>query len=472
MTAGPGGARPPRRDDPPLRSPGGLPPEPPAPDRRPAPRPAEPTVTCPSCGRVAGPDDNFCEACRTALAPSVASDGASGPADRCPYCAGRVGTDAYCESCGRKQPAGRDHIELDLDLVAGITDRGLRHRRNEDAMVLATAQRPGGPVVVAVVCDGVSTADCPDEASLAAAQVAGDVLLAAARGGEDLAAASAAAVRAAQLALARLAGLVDERPTEDLPVTRPIGDAPTEDLPIMEPPTEDLPAAGPPTEVLPAAGPPTEVLPAAGPPTEVLPAAGPPTEVLPVVAAAAADGAGRAIVDGYGGNAPAATFVSAVVTGDAATLCWLGDSRAYWLGADGSGAQRLTQDDSLAEEMVATGLLDAAEALATPQAHVVTRWVGADLAGEAPHVVTFEPPGNGVLLLCSDGLWNYAPDAADLAARALPRALADPLGAAASLVAFALSAGGHDNVTAVLAPFPPGRSRPPAPAERTATIPA
>ena len=203
--------------------------------------------------------------------------------------------------------------------------------------------------------------------------------------------------------------------------------------------------------------PPTEDLPAVDPPTEVLPAAGPPTEVLPVVAAAAADGAGRAIVDGYGGNAPAATFVSAVVTGDAATLCWLGDSRAYWLGADGSGAQRLTRDDSLAEEMVATGLLDAAEALATPQAHVVTRWVGADLAGEAAHVVRFEPPGNGVLLLCSDGLWNYAPDAADLAARALPRALTDPLGAAASLVAFALSAGGHDNVTAVLVPFPPGQ---------------
>jgi serine/threonine protein phosphatase PrpC len=341
---------------------------------------------------------------------------ASGPADRCPYCAGPIGADAYCELCGRKQPADRDHIELDLGLAAGITDRGLRHRRNEDAMVLATAQLPGGPAVVVVVCDGISTADRPDEASLAAAQAAGDVLLAAARRGEDLAAASAEAVRAARLALARLAGLVDDRPTEDLPVTRSIGDAPTEDLP-----------------------------------------------------ATVARRGSRAAADG--GHALAATFVSAVLTADTATVCWLGDSRAYWLGADGSGAQRLTQDDSVAEELVAAGLLDAAEALDSPQAHVVTRWIGTDLADKAAHLVRFEPPGSGVLLLCSDGLWNYAPDAADLAARALPRALTDPLGAAASLVAFALSSGGHDNVTAVLAPFPPGRPKPPEPAERTATVP-
>ncbi len=155
--------------------------------------------------------------------------------------------------------------------------------------------------------------------------------------------------------------------------------------------------------------------------------------------------------------APAATFVSAVLTAGTATVCWLGDSRAYWLGAGASGAQRLTRDDSMAEELVAAGVLGAAEAMDSPQAHVVTRWIGTDLAGQAAHVVTFEPPGRGVLLLCSDGLWNYAPDAADLAARALPRALTDPLGAAASLVAFALSSGGHDNVTAVLVPFPPGQ---------------
>ncbi len=85
---------------------------------------------------------------------------------------------------------------------------------------------------------------------------------------------------------------------------------------------------------------------------------------------------------------------------------------------------------------------------------MVTGWVGADSGGTAPHVATFEPPGPGVLLLCSDGLWNYRPEAAELAELALPRALTDPLGAAQALVRFAIDAGGVDNVTVVLAPLP------------------
>ena len=78
-------------------------------------------------------------------------------------------------------------------------------------------------------------------------------------------------------------------------------------------------------------------------------------------------------------------------------------------------------------------------------------------------MATFEPPGPGVLLLCSDGLWNYRPGAAELAELALPGALTDPLGAAAALVSFALEAGGMDNVTVVVAPYPPTA---PAPEEK------
>ena len=113
-----------------------------------------------------------------------------------------ITAEGYCGSCGRKVPSGRDHSELDLGLLAGVTDRGVRHTRNEDAMALATADTPGGPVAIAVVCDGVSTSPRPDDASLAAAQAAVRALLTSARRGEDPAEASLAAVQAAHQALA------------------------------------------------------------------------------------------------------------------------------------------------------------------------------------------------------------------------------------------------------------------------------
>jgi serine/threonine protein phosphatase PrpC len=263
----------------------------------------------------------------------------------------------------------RDHQELDLGLLAGVSDRGLRHDRNEDAMELAVADTPHGPVPVAVVCDGVSTSSHPDEASLAAAQAAVRVLRAAAEAETDLLEASPEAVRSAGEAVAALA------------------DSP--------------------------------------------------------------------------GGVGSATFISAAATSDAVTLCWLGDSRGYWLAAAPDSAQRLTKDDSLAEEMVAAGLLPESEALDSPQAHVVTRWVGPAPGEATPHVRKFEPPGPGVLLLCSDGLWNYRPEAADLAELALPDALTNPLGAAKAMVKFALDAGGRDNITVVLIPYPSAQPRTP-----------
>jgi serine/threonine protein phosphatase PrpC len=324
---------------------------------------------CHGCGEPVGASDSFCESCGAELAPPAVSDGGSGGPQTCESCSGRISADGYCESCGRRGRSGRDHEEVDLGMAAGVTDRGLRHSRNEDAMALATADTAAGPAVVAVVCDGVSTSARPDEASLAAARAAARVLLAAVRTGDDLLAAAPTAVRAAAAAVAGLGG--------------PSG-------PARQP-----------------------------------------------------------------GDSPAATFVSAVLTHEAAVVCWLGDSRAYWLAAPGSTAQQLTRDDSVAEEMVAAGLLSETDALASPHGHVVTRWIGADLSDQTPHVVRFEPPGPGALLLCSDGLWNYQPEAAKLAELALPAALGDPLGAAHSLVKFALDAGGADNVTAVLAPHPP-----------------
>jgi serine/threonine protein phosphatase PrpC len=93
--------------------------------------------------------------------------------------------------------------------------------------------------------------------------------------------------------------------------------------------------------------------------------------------------------------------------------------------------------------------------MASPQAHVITRWLGADLPDPQAHVEQFDPSAPGVLLVCSDGLWNYRPEAAELAAMVMPAALTAPREAAVSLAKFAIDSGGLDNITAVLIPFPP-----------------
>jgi serine/threonine protein phosphatase PrpC len=145
-------------------------------------------------------------------------------------------------------------------------------------------------------------------------------------------------------------------------------------------------------------------------------------------------------------SAPACTLVSAVWDGSEVTIGWAGDSRAYWIGADGPA--RLTLDHSWAQEQVSAGLMTAEVAEADRRAHAITRWLGAGGPEDIPQVVTFRPIGPGRLILCSDGLWNYVPDADELAL--LVGALTadgSPVGVARALTAVALDKGGRDNIT-------------------------
>ena len=64
----------------------------------------------------------------------------------------------------------------------------------------------------------------------------------------------------------------------------------------------------------------------------------------------------------------------------------------------------------------------------------------------------------GWLLVCSDGLWNYASPAS--AVRALLRqqlaaGITEPVPIADGMVRWANAQGGHDNITAVLARYEP-----------------
>jgi len=147
--------------------------------------------------------------------------------------------------------------------------------------------------------------------------------------------------------------------------------------------------------------------------------------------------------------APACTLVCAVCRGSEIVLGWLGDSRAYWIGADSS--TQLTVDNSWAREQVAAGAMTAQQAAADPRARSITRWLGGDAPDEPPQLVTLEADEPGSLVLCTDGLWDYSPEADDLGrlVRQLPEA-SSPLAIARLLVDGALARGGHDNITAAV----------------------
>ncbi|MFE3545374.1 phosphatase [Nocardia sp. NPDC059177] len=155
--------------------------------------------------------------------------------------------------------------------------------------------------------------------------------------------------------------------------------------------------------------------------------------------------------------APSCTYVSAIVretrAGTEITVANVGDSRAFWLAAGvPTASRRLSVDDSWAQALVDAGACDEETAMRDPRAHTLLRWLGADGA-ETPwsanclqRMIATEP---GTLLLCSDGLWNYLPDAVALAGFTVETS---PQAAARALADFALNSGGSDNITVALAP--------------------
>jgi protein phosphatase len=129
---------------------------------------------------------------------------------------------------------------------------------------------------------------------------------------------------------------------------------------------------------------------------------------------------------------------------DHLTVANVGDSRAYLL-RDGE-LQQLTDDHSVAEQLVRDGQLSADEAAVHPQRHVLTR-----VLGMAPEVdvdaFPILPYRGDRLLLCTDGLVN---EVADDEIASILRRVKDPEAAARELVRTAKANGGHDNIAVVV----------------------
>lgn len=283
---------------------------------------------------------------------------------------------------GASDPAAAtDHGEIDLGPVAGVCDRGTRHRTNDDAMSLAVTHT----ALVAVVCDGVSSTPGAGPAAAAAAAAACSVLTNAITDHEG-------------------DGWGTESPDHEGWVVGPDGGVTVPDATLAE-------AASAAQEAVTAV---------------------PPTDPM---------------------AAPSCTIVAAVAIGDVITIGWIGDSRAYLIGS--GGAAKLTEDDTWAAEAARAGLIPESAVETDRRAHTLTRWLGADADDLQPHVRAVRTDRPARLIVCSDGLWNYASDPLAVAAvveRVGPDA--PPIEVARCLVDFAIESGGHDNVTAIVADVP------------------
>lgn len=166
--------------------------------------------------------------------------------------------------------------------------------------------------------------------------------------------------------------------------------------------------------------------------------------------------ANEAVVEAADGEEPSAcTLVAAMVEPQRISVGSIGDSRAYWVGDDQS-CRLLTTDDSMAQARIMLGM-SRTEAEQSRQAHSITKWLGRDAADVTPSVTTFEPPGSGWLLVCTDGLWNYASSPEEIFAvfSAVRESAAHPAAISEALVEWARAQGGRDNITAAVARHEP-----------------
>ena len=137
------------------------------------------------------------------------------------------------------------------------------------------------------------------------------------------------------------------------------------------------------------------------------------------------------------------TVVAAVVCGQSAVVAHVGDSRAYLV--TGTGIEQVTRDHSLVQEMVERGRLTQSEAKNHPRKHFITRALGVEDTVECD-INEVEIPGEGELLICTDGLTNMVEtEEIFRIARSTP-----PEDAADRLISTANMAGGSDNITVVL----------------------
>jgi serine/threonine protein phosphatase PrpC len=187
--------------------------------------------------------------------------------------------------------------------------------------------------------------------------------------------------------------------------------------------------------------------------------------------------ANRAVADtalARGSSGMGTTAVAAWLLGTRVFVGWVGDSRLYHF-REGALLDR-TVDHTRVQQMIQRGILSPREARKHPDAHVLVQALG----GSAESQRNFRPEvwneplelkQGDVLLLCSDGLYDFIEDS-ELYPLMERR---DYQEAAERLVQTANSRGGADNITVILLvagqpQVPPAAAAPPQPVRRQ-TVP-
>jgi len=140
------------------------------------------------------------------------------------------------------------------------------------------------------------------------------------------------------------------------------------------------------------------------------------------------------------------TLVAGVFTNNKLIVGHIGDSRMYRLRED--KLTQLTEDHSVVQEQINSGLINEAEAKQSANKNLVTRALGIDPDAEL-ELHEYDAKVKDVYLLCSDGLTDLVTD--EEIRIMLAEAGFNIERAAVNLIRFANEKGGKDNISVVIA---------------------
>ena len=139
------------------------------------------------------------------------------------------------------------------------------------------------------------------------------------------------------------------------------------------------------------------------------------------------------------------TLVAAIFCDDHVLVTHVGDSRFYRLRND--KLSRLTNDHSLVQERLDSGMISAEAARYADYRNLLTRAVGVDRQVE-PELHVHQTRPDDVYLLCSNGLYDMIEETE--IRRTLLAHVNNLTGAAGMLIEMANEYGGEDNISAVV----------------------